>query len=107
MREAEHELLRGPQPGILERPGHERGNLLRVVSDPVYDEGLRNDFKDGLLRVQGLVRILEDEVEASPKGPHLVAKQPLLLPTPPGEVLGRPSRWGGAEDHDQNHAEGG
>src|SRR5437899_10755943 len=99
MREAEHELPRWPQPGILERPGHERGNLLRVVSDPVYDEGLRNDFKDGLLRVQGLVRILEDEVEASPKRPHLDAKQALRLPTSTEEAVRRRAGPGREGDH--------
>src|SRR3989449_8699505 len=106
MREAEHELPRRPQPGILERPGTERGNLRRVVSEPVYEEGLRTDFKDGLLRVQGLVRILEDEVEASPKGPHLDAKQALRLPTSTEEDLRRRSRCGGGEDHAQKHCEG-
>src|SRR5256712_2354201 len=106
VREAEDELARRSRRVILEGPRHERRDLLRVVSDLIHDEGLRDDLVDGLFRVQGLVRILEDQVQASPKGPHLDAEESLRLPSSAEEDLRRSAGRGGGKDHAEQHREG-
>src|SRR5439155_574807 len=50
-----------------------------------------------------LVRILKDQVQTSPQGPHLDAEQALRLSTPGEDDFRRGSRCDGGDDHAQEH----
>src|SRR3989442_8959622 len=65
------------------------------MCDPIYDQGLGDDFENRLLRVQGFVRILEDQVQPSAEGPHLNGLEAPGLTTPPEQDLRGPTRCRG------------
>ena len=60
-------LGRGPQPCRLERREHGLLALVRAA-DVVDDQRLLDELADRVLRVQRLVRVLEDELDAPPVG---------------------------------------
>ena len=57
---------RAGQAGRLERRAHARLALGAAVADAVDLERLGDEVVDGLLRVERLVRVLEDELDAAP-----------------------------------------
>src|SRR2546428_411965 len=74
--EPEQELLRRSETHVGQGLSHERGRLPGIRRDPVHRERLGDDLIDGLLRVQRLIRILEDELEPPPDRPHVDAGHP-------------------------------
>ena len=76
VRVAEGEVGSGPQAGGLERRHHPRLALARAGRDDLLDlERLGHEVVDRLLRVERLVRVLEDQLDAAP-----VVAQPAAAP---------------------------
>src|SRR5205085_8596025 len=98
VRVALHRL--GPQAHLAEERRDPVPALAAALGDAVVLQGLGHDLADAEPRVERRVRILEDDLQLAPNGPHLGARQAFDRP-----VL-EPDRAGSRLDQLQNRLAG-
>ena len=102
VREPEQEVSRWPEARIVEGLLDARLRLGAVAADPIHDERLRDDVVHGVLRVQGFVRILENDLQFPSEAPDLHALESLFVQTHADDD---PSRHDGGDEREQRPAE--